>query len=534
MIQSLIGFVKSIFVSEASDPTKRLVLTVDATAVASTTTTLVAKQTANRTVTLPDIDLDLNDVLTTTSVIDATQLANGTVSNAEFQYLDGVTSNIQTQLNTSSTGLSNHLSDPTAAHTASAVTNVPSGNLVAIDVQAALNELQSEIDLIVTGGEVNTASNVGAGAGLVFKQKTGVDLELRSINAGTGVTVTNNASDITVATTAEANTASNVGTGTGLVFKQKTGVDLELKSIKSGTNVTVVNNVSDITIDGPTTNAILPSQTGNSGKQLTTDGTNSSWATVPGLSKVLKLVADNVAGTPDTQYELNAAAVLLVNQYYQLAVAVPLGPITNDITIAGPIVNGRDQVAAFADGTWIHFYYIWDGTTLATISSASANGPTLPLTHTHWAYATSVFKLVVGSRLAYVSTFGSWAYYDDDTVWASGLSATSPTNVDISEGVPPNSKMYKITYTGDITSTAGGLADARLSFYSYVHATNTFYILDRSLTGLGGSQPQTLHSGEATLPNYVDNLRYAWAVASGTSPSFAFRIFGYQVPNGGE
>jgi hypothetical protein len=49
-------------------------------------------------------------------------------------------------------------------------------------------------------GEANTASNVGSGAGQLFKQKTGVDLEFRSLAAGNGVSVTNNTSDITLAT----------------------------------------------------------------------------------------------------------------------------------------------------------------------------------------------------------------------------------------------------------------------------------------------------------------------------------------------
>jgi hypothetical protein len=40
------------------------------------------------------------------------------------------------------------------------------------------------------GGEVNTASNVGAGGVGVFKQKTGVDLEFKKINSGAGITIT--------------------------------------------------------------------------------------------------------------------------------------------------------------------------------------------------------------------------------------------------------------------------------------------------------------------------------------------------------
>jgi len=49
-------------------------------------------------------------------------------------------------------------------------------------------------------GEVNTASNVGAGSG-VFKVKTATDLEFKSLVAGAGVTITPGANDITLSAT---------------------------------------------------------------------------------------------------------------------------------------------------------------------------------------------------------------------------------------------------------------------------------------------------------------------------------------------
>ncbi|MCP4187278.1 MAG: hypothetical protein GY763_06685, partial [Gammaproteobacteria bacterium] len=47
------------------------------------------------------------------------------------------------------------------------------------------------------GGEVNTASNVGTGEG-VFKQKLGVDLQFKTLIAGTGVNITSAADELTI------------------------------------------------------------------------------------------------------------------------------------------------------------------------------------------------------------------------------------------------------------------------------------------------------------------------------------------------
>jgi hypothetical protein len=47
------------------------------------------------------------------------------------------------------------------------------------------------------GGESNTASNVGTGEG-VFKQKLGVDLQFKTLLAGTGVNITSAADELTI------------------------------------------------------------------------------------------------------------------------------------------------------------------------------------------------------------------------------------------------------------------------------------------------------------------------------------------------
>lgn len=100
-------------------------------------------------------------------------------------------------------------------------------------------------------GETNTASNVGIGEG-VFKQKTGANLEFKSLIAGANVTITPSADALTISSTdtGEVNTASNLGaTGEG-VFAQKSGVDLQFKKLKPGSNITFSSDTESITING--------------------------------------------------------------------------------------------------------------------------------------------------------------------------------------------------------------------------------------------------------------------------------------------
>jgi hypothetical protein len=78
------------------------------------------------------------------------------------------------------------------------------------------------------------------------KQYTKISGELQLVSGGEGAgSITNITQNIG---SGEANTASNVGTGEGEIFKEKSGVDLALKTIKAGSNITVSNDTNEVSI----------------------------------------------------------------------------------------------------------------------------------------------------------------------------------------------------------------------------------------------------------------------------------------------
>jgi hypothetical protein len=97
-------------------------------------------------------------------------------------------------------------------------------------------------------GEANTASNLGAGAG-VYVQKVGIDLQFKSIVAGPNVTVTTSSTTIEVSASAtgEANTASNLLTDYGL-YASKSGIDLRFKCLEAGPGIALSSGSNSITI----------------------------------------------------------------------------------------------------------------------------------------------------------------------------------------------------------------------------------------------------------------------------------------------
>ena len=185
--------------------------------------------------------------------------------------------------------------------------------------------------------------------------------EKANLTAGTGISVTNGAGSITLANTGVTSVSgtspiSSSGGGTPAIslssgygdtqnpYASKTAnyvlaspngsagvptfraiVAADIPTLNQNTTGTASNVTGTVAIanggTGQTTanaafNALAPSQTSNSGKYLTTDGTNTSWATVNAgaslsndtstSSNVYPLFASSTTGTPTTIYTSNA------------------------------------------------------------------------------------------------------------------------------------------------------------------------------------------------------------------------------------
>ena len=265
---------------------------------------------------------------------------------------------------------------------------------------------------------------ISAGTGISYNSSTGVVTNAApdqtvALTAGTGIstsgtypnfTIANTAPDQTVVLTGSGTTTvtgtypnftiasadSNVGTvtsvgGTGTV----NGISLSGTVTSSG-NLTLGGTLSGVSLTtqvsgtlpianggtGQTTanaafNALAPSQTSNSGKYLTTDGTNSSWATiVSGASlsndtttatNLYPLFAAATSGTPTTVYTSNAQ-YLFKPSTGELSVKAPRA--SNGIVVNSATISSDYTIATGDNGGSFGPVTVNSGITV-TVSSGS-------------------------------------------------------------------------------------------------------------------------------------------------------------------
>lgn len=263
-----------------------------------------------------------------------------------------------------------------------------------------------------------------------------------------------------------------------------------------------------------TDNGLLYADTGSTWTQIGQTAVGVS----TGVPRVSGLTGNNNSGTPTTKFDLAASFVQLRSPSDgTINIQTSTGTLTNDVTVASA-ANGRDQAGAFSASTFVHFYFIWNGTTLATLSSATAppTGPTLPATYTHWAYAGSVF-FGAGSTLTSVYLRGSWAEYTERQVLATNFSATSETTFNVSSCVTAGASRFEI---GGYINEASNNTQLKFRFIT----ARDFRIVNASNTAVQGSGITVL------MPNVSQQFFALWTGA--VTNTGAIDIQGYQVPNG--
>jgi len=190
---------------------------------------------SNKTISANDNTIsDLTDTcLASNAALDASKIADGSVGNTEFQTLNGITSNIQSQLDVDALALTNHISDSINPHNVTKI-QVGLGNLENIlhNYNATTNPTSdnNSLDGYSIGSRWLNLNSTQEWLLIGETSQIAEWLEISNL-------VTN---------------ATNLGSGSGGIgiFSQLSSTELQFKSLKSMNNLlTVTDNTGDGTLD---------------------------------------------------------------------------------------------------------------------------------------------------------------------------------------------------------------------------------------------------------------------------------------------
>lgn len=244
------------------------------------------------------------------------------------------------------------------------------------------------------------------------------------------------------------------------------------------------------------------------------------------------LRGNNNASAPGSKFDVSADVVSLWSRTTGgvKTIASP-ATLTCDISVVG--VNGRDQPAPFTPSTWVHFYCVWNGATLATIASTAAppTGPALTAGYTQWAYIGAVY-FNANSQLAQVRIFGGRAYYATMPNVITDGGAISETQASVASAVPPNASAILINAGGQMNTNNSGGAHSFIALRTDPGVGGLFTPISTPVASAMG-----LGSSFWEMPNVLQRIYYFWGPE--TNPgNIALRqanvaIVGYVLPNGG-
>lgn len=128
------------------------------------------------------------------------------------------------------------------------------------------------------GGDVSGAANVGTGTGTIFRDEVAGILNLKTLKEGSGITITNNADDITISSSGVAGFTSinNMAGGTAKILATNASNKANFKSLTAGSGISITNSSTTITIatSGGSGFTELNSINGGTARLLKSNSTN--------------------------------------------------------------------------------------------------------------------------------------------------------------------------------------------------------------------------------------------------------------------
>lgn len=237
---------------------------------------------------------------------DASAISSVAAGNLAATDVQAALNELQSDIDTRalSSDLSNHLTDTTDAHDASAISSVAAGNLVATDVQAALNELQSDIDTRALSSDLTThmSDTSTHGVGAIVGETESATLSNKTMS-GAANTFSNIASTSTTFSTetslnigtSATDTTVNIATGSGANVVNLGGTGSTINMYGTVNNQDVTNlNVTDKLITINDGGAVASG--GSSGIEIEENAVATGYSKTSGDRNSWTFKAPNTAG----------------------------------------------------------------------------------------------------------------------------------------------------------------------------------------------------------------------------------------------
>ncbi len=395
------------------------------------------------------------------AAIDAAKIADGTVSNAEFQFLDGATSNLQTQLN----------SKAATSHT-HAASEITSGTLSVARGGLGVGTLASG-KILQGAGTLAVTATLDAPVGVIVGTSDTQTLTNKTINVAT-------------------NTITNISN-----LEIKAAAAIDATKIADGS----VSNAEFQFLDGATSNL----QTQLNGKAAASHAHAASEITSGTLS-----VAQGGIGvaTLASGKILQGAGTLAVTATLDAPTGGIVGTSDTQTLTNKTLTNASNNIAAKS---------LHSATTVIDISSATA--PTSGQILTATSSTTATWQTVDTGA----SIFGSQYYYQASDTESTTTSTTLQTKTTLTTDSLP-SGTYRLGYSFEISNAINAVLSEVQVFLDDVAVGITIFEADDDFHSLSGFVHQSLSGIKTATIKHRIQTKY-----SGTSKIRRARLELYRV-----